>query len=74
MQIQRWRDSFSLFEHTLAVTPPNLIIEHNLGLAMGGSGRYDEAAVHFEKALQMDSTFYDALVGLGALRGARVGR
>src|SRR5207253_911927 len=29
-QIQRWRDSFTLFEHTLAVTPPNLRIEHNL--------------------------------------------
>src|SRR5262249_28287459 len=23
-QIQRWRDSFTLFKHTLAVTPPNL--------------------------------------------------
>jgi protein O-mannosyl-transferase len=67
-QIQRWRDSFTLFEHTLAVTPPNLLIEHNLGLAMGDSGRYDEAAVHFEKALQMDPNFYDALVGLGATR------
>ena len=67
-QIQRWRDSFTLFEHTLAVTPPNLLIEHNLGQAMGDSGRYDEAAVHFEKALQMDRNFYDALVGLGVTR------
>jgi Flp pilus assembly protein TadD len=67
-QIQRWRDSFTLFEHTLAVTPPNLLIEHNLGLAMGDSGRYDEAAVHFEKALQMDPNFYDSLVALGATR------
>ena len=67
-QIQRWRDSFTLFEHTLAVTPPNLLIEHNLGLAMGDSGRYNEAAVHFERALQMDPTFYDALVALGATR------
>src|SRR5437762_3702427 len=67
-QIQRWRDSFTLFEHTLAVTPPNLHIEHNLGLAMGGSGRYDDAAAHFEKALQMDPNFYDALVGLGVAR------
>ena len=56
-QIQRWRDSFTLFEHTLAVTPPNLHIEHNLGLALGGSGRYDEAAAHFEKALQIDPQF-----------------
>ncbi len=67
-QIQRWRDSITLFEHTLAVTPPNLIIEHNLGLAMGDSGRYDEAAMHFERALQMDPTFYDALVALGGTR------
>src|SRR3984893_14024444 len=51
VQIQRWRDSFTLFEHTLAVTPPNLQIEHNLGLALGGNGRYDEAAAHFEKTL-----------------------
>jgi tetratricopeptide (TPR) repeat protein len=67
-QIQRWRDSFTLFEHTLAVTPPNLLIEHNLAQAMGGSGRYDKAAVHFEKALQMDPNFYDGLVGLGVTR------
>jgi tetratricopeptide (TPR) repeat protein len=67
-QIKRWRDSFTLFEHTLAVTPPNLLIEHNLGQAMGDSGRYDEAAMHFEKALQMDPNFYDALVGLGVTR------
>ena len=64
-QIQRWQDSFTLFEHTLAVTPPNLHIEHNLGLAMGGSGRYDEAVAHFEKALQIDRNFYDGLVGMG---------
>ena len=68
MQIQRWRDSFTLFEHTLAVTPPNLHIEHNLGLAMGGSGRYDEASAHFEKALQIEPNFYDSLVGMGVTR------
>ena len=67
-QIQRWRDSFTLFEHTLAVTPPNLRIEHNLGLALGASGRYDEAAAHFEKALQIDPNFYDGLVGMGVTR------
>src|SRR6478672_803626 len=40
-QIQRWHDSFTLFEHTLAVTPPNLRIEHNLGVALGLGDRYD---------------------------------
>jgi len=67
-QIQLWRDSFTLFEHTLAVTPANLHIEHNLGLAMGGSGRYDEAAAHFEKAIQIDPKFYESLVGMGVTR------
>ena len=67
-QIQRWRDSFTLFEHTLAVTPPNLRIEHNLGIALGASDRYDEAAAHFAKALQIDPNFYDALVAMGVTR------
>ena len=67
-QIQRWQDSFTLFEHTLAVTPPNLRIEHNLGMALGVSDRYDEAAVHFEKALQIDPNFYDGLVVMGVTR------
>jgi protein O-mannosyl-transferase len=67
-QIQRWHDSFALFEHTLAVTPRNLHIEYNLGLAMGRRGRYDEAAAHFEKTLQIDRNFYDGLVGMGVTR------
>ena len=68
-QIQRWRNSFTLFEHTLAVTPPNLRIEHNLGVALGVIDRYDEAAAHFEKALQIDPNFYDGLVVMGVTRG-----
>jgi tetratricopeptide (TPR) repeat protein len=67
-QIQRWRDSLTLFEHTLAVTPPNLRIENSLGLALGASGKYDEAAAHFEKTLQIDPNFYDGLVGMGVTR------
>ena len=67
-QIQRWHDSFTLFEHTLSVTPPNLRIEHNLGVALGASNRFDEAAAHFEKALQIDPNFYDGLVAMSVTR------
>ncbi|PYL59464.1 MAG: hypothetical protein DMF31_06675 [Verrucomicrobia bacterium] len=67
-QIQRWRDSFTLFEYTLAVTPPNVRIEHNLGVAFGAINRFDEAAVHFEKALQIDPNFYDGLVAMSVTR------
>jgi len=34
-QIRRWRDSFTLFEHTLAVTPPNFHIEYKPGHGLG---------------------------------------
>ena len=33
-QIHRWSDSFTLFKHALTVTPPNVIVEDCLGLAM----------------------------------------
>jgi Flp pilus assembly protein TadD len=72
-QIHRWRDSITLFEHTLAVTPPNLPIEYNLGHVLGEKGRYDEAAAHFEKALQVKPDFFDGLLNMGITR-ARQGR
>jgi len=40
-------------------------------MALGASGRYDEAAAHFEKALQIDSNFYDGLVGMGVTRAVQ---
>ncbi|PYV95061.1 MAG: hypothetical protein DMG86_22070, partial [Acidobacteria bacterium] len=52
-QIHRWSDSFTLFKHALAVTPPNAAIESVLGFALHRSGQLDEAAAHFEKALQL---------------------
>src|SRR5947208_11766457 len=33
-QIHRWTDSFILFQHALAVTPPNVAIENFLGFAL----------------------------------------
>ena len=67
-QIHLWSDSFTLFEHALAVTPPNLRIENSLGIAMGKSGRYDEAAAHFEKALQIRPDDYMSLLNMGVTR------
>jgi len=67
-QIQRWNNSFTLFEHTLAVTPPNLAIQNTLGYALQRSGRLDEAAAHFEKALQMKPDEYMSLLNMGVNR------
>ena len=72
-QIHRWSDSFTLFKHTLAVTPPNLMIENNLGSALSRSGLHDEAGAHFEKALEIipahyDSLLYDTVLNMGITR------
>jgi Flp pilus assembly protein TadD len=67
-QIRRWRDSITLFQHTLAVTPPNLPIEYNLAHALGEQGRYDEAAAHFMNALQIKPDFFDGLLNMGVTR------
>src|SRR5436190_17184663 len=67
-QIHRWSDSFTLFEHTLAVTPPNAAIERSLGYALQRSGRLDEAAAHFEKALQLTPDDHMSLLYMGVCR------
>jgi Flp pilus assembly protein TadD len=68
VQIHLWRDSFTLFPHTLAITPPNAAIEYCLGFALRRSGRYDEAAPHFEKLLQIQPDDYFGLLNMGDVR------
>ncbi len=70
-QIHRWHDGVTLFQHTLAVTPPNLPIEYNLGHVVGQQGKYDEAAAHFEKALQIKPDFFDDLLNMALTLRAR---
>jgi tetratricopeptide (TPR) repeat protein len=58
-QLHRWSNSFTLFNHALAVTRLNLVAEQGLGLVMVRSGRYDEAAAHFAKALRTKPDFLE---------------
>jgi tetratricopeptide (TPR) repeat protein len=68
-QIRFWRNSITLFEHTLQVSPrSNLPIRYNLALALDDAGRPDEAATHLEKALEMNPKFAPALYKMGMIR------
>ena len=68
-QIQLWQNSITLFEHSLRVAPrSNLMMHYNLGLALNYVGRQDEAATHFEKALEVDPDFAPALYNMGVIR------
>jgi len=52
-QVSYWRDSETLWKHTLAVTPENDVAENNLGIVLLAQGHADEALSHYEAALKL---------------------
>jgi protein O-mannosyl-transferase len=67
-QIHRWTNSFTLFKHTLSVAPRNFAIEGDLGYALQRSGQLDEAAAHFEKAIQIQPNDQMSQLYMGVAR------
>jgi tetratricopeptide (TPR) repeat protein len=49
-QIGSWKDSLTLWSHTLAVTENNFAAEDGMGGALVQSGRTDDAYLHFQRA------------------------
>lgn len=77
-QVGYWKNTITLFEHTLAVTEKNWLAHHNLGTAYLRENDYARAALHFSKTLEIyptiASTHYNlahALVALGRYDSAR---
>jgi Tfp pilus assembly protein PilF len=66
-QTAYWKDSFTLFQHALAVTPNNFIAETNLGEAFMQIGRPDLAYDHFLRATQEKPRFGVAQYNLGTV-------
>ncbi len=52
-QTALWKNSVTLFEHTLSVTEDNAVIEGALGVALGELGRQAEAVPHLVEALRL---------------------
>jgi tetratricopeptide (TPR) repeat protein len=66
IQTQRWRDSITLFEHTLGVTGPNALAHTNLGIALADDGRLPEAIFHYSEALEIKPQYVGARLNLGS--------
>jgi len=73
LQIKHWRNSITLFEHTLEVTSNNFLVHNNLGVVLASQGRNEEAIVHYNEALRIDPYYARAHSNLG-LALARQGR
>ena len=64
-QTRYWRDSFSLWIHTLACTDRNYLAHNNLGVVFDQQGQFDKAIPHFEKALEINPDYAEAHYNLG---------
>ena len=65
-QTAYWRNSESLWTHTLACTSDNFIGQNGLGNALLKKGSVDEAIAHFQKALQIIPDNAEAHYNLGS--------
>jgi hypothetical protein len=54
LQAGYWRNSITLFEHAVAVTPENDDAINGLGNALAHAGRFPEAIARFERAAQIN--------------------
>jgi tetratricopeptide (TPR) repeat protein len=64
-QLEYWKSSQSLYEHTLAVTSDNYLIHTSLGSVFSGQGRLHEAIDHFNAALAINPKYAIAHYNLG---------
>lgn len=71
VQVGYWRDSVSLFNHTLKCTSGNYVIENSLGLALAREGRFDEAIAHHKASLEIAPDYPQAHNNLGILLGSQ---
>jgi tetratricopeptide (TPR) repeat protein len=65
IQVGVWRDSETLYRHSLAITGPNALVDYNLGTVLAAKGREAEAVAHYRRALAADPTDAAARFNLG---------
>lgn len=53
LQVGIWKDSVTLFNHTIRSTRNNYLAHHNLGCALYGKGRIQEAVDHYTEAIRI---------------------
>jgi len=63
-QVAYWKDSITLFQHTIRVTSDNYVAHNNLGIALAQQGKREEASAHFREALRISPVYTHALYNL----------
>ncbi len=71
VQVSYWRDSISLYEHTLKVTRGNPLIQTNLGQALRNQGKLNQAIGHYAEAIRLMPDSAEAHNNLGEALAAQ---
>src|SRR5208337_991784 len=71
VQVGHWRDSASLFAHTLQVTRNNALAHNSLGIALLSQGKVDQAITHCEEAVRLRPNYAKAHNNLGLALAAQ---
>lgn len=64
-QTQYWRDTATLFRHTLEVTKNNYLAQNMLGNELTNKEQFKEARIHLDEALRIVPSYSEAYVNLG---------
>ncbi len=65
LQVRHWRDSESLYRHTLAVMPDNFMAHNGLGLHFASRHQFPEAYWEYMEAIKINPQYDDAYSNLG---------
>lgn len=64
-QVAYWKDSRTLFEHTIAVTERNFIMRNNLGVILARAGDDRHAMIEYLAAMDINPSYAEAKGNLG---------
>ena len=64
-QVGYWKNSLSLFDHTVNVTNQNVVMYNNRGLVYSNEGNYNRAIKDFDKAIEINPHYVKALINRG---------
>jgi len=71
LQLRHWKNSLTLFTHTLQVTSDNWVAHNNLGLVLYDEGQVDDAIEHYRRALNIKPSYTPAYMNLGVAYRAK---
>jgi tetratricopeptide (TPR) repeat protein len=66
-QTSYWKNSFTLFSHTIEVTQNNWLAHNNLGNAYVRLGRYEEAIEAYKQAIKINPNLTETHTNLGVV-------